>query len=145
MAPAWIIALLKPFSVNTMSALDLTEFMSYPPTLSWTVEASKPDPRIYLKACEACGEHPGEGVIMIGDELKACARQMPPCAEGGALTPRRDYHGAVAAGLEARLIRRQGEWSDGAARHAGEDLTDVSTIASLHDLVAEVESRRQSY
>lgn len=55
----------------------------------------------------------------------------------------RDYRGAMAAGLEARLIRRQGDWSDGAARHAGEDLSDVSAIASLHELVAEVESRRQ--
>lgn len=61
-----------------MSALDLTKFMSYPPTLSWNVEASKPDPKIYLRACEACGEEPGEGIIMVGDELKAYVRQVTP-------------------------------------------------------------------
>lgn len=52
-----------------------------------------------------------------------------------------DYHGALAAGLEARLIRRQGEWSDGAARTAGEDLEGLHTISSLSDVVEEVRRR----
>jgi hypothetical protein len=57
---------------------------------------------------------------------------------------RRDYQGAKAAGLEARLIRRQGEWSDGAARKADEDLSGVETISSLTAIVEEVSRRNVS-
>jgi hypothetical protein len=52
-----------------------------------------------------------------------------------------DYGGALAAGIEGRLIRREGEWSDGAVRSAGEDLTGVSAITSLQDIVDEVRRR----
>jgi FMN phosphatase YigB (HAD superfamily) len=45
--------------------------LSYPPTLSWDVEVAKPDPGIFSAACHACNEVPGEGVLMVGDELKA--------------------------------------------------------------------------
>lgn len=55
---------------------------------------------------------------------------------------RRDYHGSVAAGLEGRLIRRQGEWSDGAQRTANEDLEGVSVLRSLSEIVEEVRSRQ---
>jgi hypothetical protein len=52
-----------------------------------------------------------------------------------------DYRGATSAGLEARLIRRQGEWSDGAVRTSSEDLEGVRTISSLRDVVEEVRRR----
>lgn len=54
-----------------------------------------------------------------------------------------DYNGAHEAGLEARLIRRVGGWSDGAARKAGEDLTGVMTIQSLTEVVDEVRRRNK--
>lgn len=56
----------------------------------------------------------------------------------------RDYHGAVTAGLEARLVRRQGEWSDGAVRKKGEDLEGVTVVSSLEDIVREVQGRNAS-
>ena len=52
-----------------------------------------------------------------------------------------DYHGAMSAGLDARLIRRIGEWSDGAARIAQEDLSGIQTIRSLNDIVDEIRRR----
>lgn len=56
-----------------------------------------------------------------------------------------DYKGAIAAGLEARLIRRPGEWSDGAKRssESEEELTKngVMVIRSLEELVDEVKGR----
>jgi len=52
-----------------------------------------------------------------------------------------DYHGAMSAGLDARLIRRVGEWSDGAARIAQEDLSGIETIRSLRDIVDEIRRR----
>lgn len=54
-----------------------------------------------------------------------------------------DYLGAKGAGLEGRLIRRTGEWSDGAARKADEDLSEVETIGSLADIVDEVRRRNK--
>lgn len=52
-----------------------------------------------------------------------------------------DYQGARAAGLEASLIRRTGEWSDGASRIGDEDLSGVKTIDSLDRVVEEVRRR----
>lgn len=58
-----------------------------------------------------------------------------------------DYHGAVRAGLEARLIRRPGEFSDGAKRDSEEAERDmlqqegVRVIRSLAEVVAEVKQR----
>lgn len=52
-----------------------------------------------------------------------------------------DYRGAVLAGLEGRLIRRTGEWSDGARRKAEEDLSDVHVIQDLNEIVEEVKRR----
>lgn len=52
-----------------------------------------------------------------------------------------DYRGAISAGLEARLIRRVGNWSDGASRESDEDLTDVTVISNLKDVVGEVRRR----
>ncbi|KAK1923298.1 HAD-like domain-containing protein [Papiliotrema laurentii] len=113
-----------PRILHTLSALDILPRLSHPPTLSWDVESSKPDRAIYDAACRLCQETPGLGVVMIGDELRA------------------DYHGSVAAGLEGRLIRRQGEWSDGAQRTANEDLEGVSVLRSLSEIVEEVRSRQ---
>jgi hypothetical protein len=47
----------------------------------------------------------------------------------------------MSAGLDARLIRRVGEWSDGAARIAQEDLSGIKTIRSLSDIVDEIRRR----
>lgn len=55
----------------TLTALGIEELLTFPPTLSWDVEASKPDREIFARACAACGEAVGEGVIMVGDELEA--------------------------------------------------------------------------
>jgi FMN phosphatase YigB (HAD superfamily) len=54
-----------------LSALKLDTFCTSPPTLSWDVEASKPDAAIFDAACKSAGEEVGEGVIMVGDELDA--------------------------------------------------------------------------
>ena len=55
----------------------------------------------------------------------------------------RDYQGALSAGLEARLIRRSGEWSDGTLRKSEEDLTDVTITTGLDEILAEVAQRNQ--
>jgi hypothetical protein len=57
--------------VKTLEALHVLPLLSYPPVLSWDVEASKPSSEIFKRACELCEEQPGQGVIMIGDELRA--------------------------------------------------------------------------
>lgn len=57
--------------VKTLEALQILPLLSVPPTLSWDVEASKPDRRIYLSACRACGFEAEKGQIMVGDELEA--------------------------------------------------------------------------
>ncbi|ODO05797.1 hypothetical protein I350_04858 [Cryptococcus amylolentus CBS 6273] len=111
------------FSIKTLRSLDILSHITNTPTLSWDVDASKPSLEIYQSACRMAGEELGEGVIMVGDELKA------------------DYQGSINAGLEGRLIRRPGEWSDGAQRQAVEDLESVNVITSLTDLVKEVKER----
>jgi phosphoglycolate phosphatase-like HAD superfamily hydrolase len=58
--------------VKTLEALRILPLLSYPPVLSWDVEASKPSPEMFKRACELCEEQRGQGVIMVGDELKAC-------------------------------------------------------------------------
>lgn len=55
------------------------------------------------------------------------------------------YLGARDAGLEAKLVRGQGECSDGAARQVEEDLSDVDVISSLSNIVAEVRRRNARY
>ncbi|WVQ77150.1 hypothetical protein IAR50_006833 [Cryptococcus sp. DSM 104548] len=118
-----IVSNADPRILRTLESLNILSHITNTPTLSWEVDASKPSPEIYQSACRMAGEEPGEGVIMVGDELKA------------------DYQGSTKAGLEGRLIRRPGEWSDGAQRHAAEDLDGVNVIASLDDLVKEIENR----
>ncbi|WWC65006.1 uncharacterized protein I303_107620 [Kwoniella dejecticola CBS 10117] len=118
-----IISNADPRILKTLDSLDILPLLTYPPTLSWDVEHAKPAAEIYKAACRKCEADPGEGVIMVGDELKA------------------DYRGSVAAGIEGRLIRRQGEWSDGAVRVHDEDLSSVRVITSLKDVVEEVRSR----
>jgi phosphoglycolate phosphatase-like HAD superfamily hydrolase len=58
-------------TVKTLDALSILPLLSYPPTLSWDVEASKPSDEIYRQACLTCQEDIDEGIIMVGDELKA--------------------------------------------------------------------------
>ncbi|WOO82565.1 Haloacid dehalogenase-like hydrolase domain-containing protein 3 [Vanrija pseudolonga] len=108
----------------TLTALGIEDLLSFPPTLSWDVEASKPDREIFARACDACGEAMGEGVIMVGDELEA------------------DFGGATGAGIEGRLIRRSGEWSEGAIREAEEDLGSVNVVHSLEEVLAEARARQ---
>jgi hypothetical protein len=45
------------------------------------------------------------------------------------------------AGIEGRLIRRLGEWSDGASRTAEEELEGVHVVRSLDAIVEEVLAR----
>jgi hypothetical protein len=56
-----------------------------------------------------------------------------------------DYQGALRAGLEPRLLRRLGRWSEGAKRQSeeAEGLQEkgVEIIRSLEELVQEVEER----
>jgi len=57
--------------VKTLEALGILPLLSYPPVLSWDVEAAKPSSEIFHRACEVCEEEPDQGVMMVGDELKA--------------------------------------------------------------------------
>jgi hypothetical protein len=57
--------------VKTLEALGILPLLSHPPILSWDVEAAKPSSEIFEQACEVCEEEPGQGVMMVGDELKA--------------------------------------------------------------------------
>jgi len=87
----------------------------------------------------------GDGVIMVGDELKAyVVGYLVQCVEEWDWWGFSDYHGANSAGLEARLIRRKGEWSDGAVRNSEEDLSGVESIKDINELVEEVKRRNQS-
>ncbi|CAK9783202.1 HAD-like protein [Cutaneotrichosporon oleaginosum] len=121
--PTSVVSNSDPRIFLTLDALEIEPLITCGPTLSWDVEAAKPDRRIYEAACKACGVDPGPGVIMVGDELEA------------------DYRGSLAAGLEGRLVRRDGEWSDGAVRHGVEDLDGVHVISSLSDVLREVKRR----
>ncbi|WVQ86281.1 hypothetical protein IAT38_008449 [Cryptococcus sp. DSM 104549] len=118
-----IVSNADPRILKTLDSLKILPLLSHSPTLSWDVEAAKPSPKIFQSACAACDETPGEGVIMVGDELKA------------------DFQGATGAGIEGRLIRRHGEWSDGAARQAEEELGEVNVISTLDELIEEVRLR----
>ncbi|WVR08792.1 hypothetical protein IAU60_005850 [Kwoniella sp. DSM 27419] len=112
-----------PRILKTLESLQILPLLTHPPTLSWDVESPKPSKAIYAAACAVCEEKMDQGVLMVGDELKA------------------DYHGATAAGLSGRLIRRTGEWSDGAVRTADEALDGVHVVQSLYDIVDEVRNR----
>lgn len=59
------------FVVKTLDSLQILPLLTCSPTLSWDVEAAKPSATIYEKSCERCEEKVGEGIIMVGDELKA--------------------------------------------------------------------------
>lgn len=47
----------------------------------------------------------------------------------------RDYQGARLAGLQSLLIRRDGDFSDGATRSSSENLQSVDVIRGLDDAV----------
>lgn len=57
--------------MKTLDSLKILPLLSFPPTLSWDVEASKPDSAIYQLVLQSCNEQAGEGVMMVGDELVA--------------------------------------------------------------------------
>jgi FMN phosphatase YigB (HAD superfamily) len=125
--------------VKTLDALDITPLLTAGTTISQLAGYEKPDPRIYDQACLKAGiiadpsatergpRYPG--VLMVGDELEA------------------DYRGSLRAGLEPRLLRRPGEFSDGAKRLSESEERDmlaregVHVVRSLDELVAEVSRR----
>lgn len=124
--------------LRTFSALSITPLLTAPTTLSQCCGYEKPDERIFRLAVsrsaidEDIAEHGGKGevredVIFVGDELEA------------------DYYGATSAGLSARLLRRPGEWSDGAKRNAEDEEAvvemGVNVVRSLDSLVQEIRSR----
>ncbi|KAJ9091089.1 hypothetical protein QFC19_009263 [Naganishia cerealis] len=120
--------------LKTLGALGITPLLTHGTTISQVAGYEKPDPRIFQTACRSAGiERCEEGVLMVGDEVEA------------------DYHGALRAGLEARLIRRPGEFSDGAKRRSEDEEREmlhrdgVCVIRSLEEVVDEVRERnRQS-
>jgi hypothetical protein len=52
-----------------------------------------------------------------------------------------DFHGAKAAGFEARLLRRPGADGEQEHKEPGEDLTSVDVIHSLDDILDIVASK----
>jgi FMN phosphatase YigB (HAD superfamily) len=70
--------------VKTLEALGILPLLSYPPVLSWDVEAAKPSSELFDRACEVCEEEPSQGVMMVGDELKA---YVPICFQLPASQP----------------------------------------------------------
>lgn len=80
-------------------------------------------------------------MIMVGDELQARVQAYLPTLRTRAADDSSDYQGARNAGLQARLIRREGSWSDGAMRRAKENLQLVKTVKSLEEIVSEVDIR----
>ena len=50
----------------------------------------------------------------------------------------RDYVGASEVGIRALLVRRPGVEGEGEHKEAGEDLTGVSIVRSLSEVVGEV-------
>lgn len=57
------------------------------------------------------------------------------------VTIKSDYHGALAAGMQALLIRRPSPDGDQEHKKAGEDLRNVRVVSSLDDVVEWVRSR----
>lgn len=85
-------------TVKTLESLGILPMLTHPPTLSWDVEASKPSPLIYQAACKSCGEDAGDGIIMVGDELKACV--VSPGSSGNA------EQSGITSGREKQVSRR---------------------------------------
>lgn len=50
----------------------------------------------------------------------------------------RDYVGASNVGIRALLVRRPGPEGEGEHKEPGEDLTDISVVRSLSEVVDEV-------
>ncbi len=142
-------------AVRTFSALSITPLLTAPTTLSQCCGYEKPDERIFRLAVsrsaidEDIAEHGGKGevredVIFVGDELEAYVSCLL-CTVRGLTCDYRDYYGATSAGLSARLLRRPGEWSDGAKRNAEDEEAvvemGVNVVRSLDSLVQEIRSR----
>ena len=65
-------------------------------------------------------------------------RSTPYVAAGFAGHVNRDYLGASNAGIRALLVRRPGAEGEGEHKEPGEDLTGVSVVRSLSEVVDEV-------
>ncbi|RXK39363.1 hypothetical protein M231_03315 [Tremella mesenterica] len=108
-----------PRILKTLSSLQILPLLTHPPTLSYYTNCSKPDPEMYRIACASCDEIPGEGVLMVGDELEA------------------DYNGSLKASLEPRLITRVGSYSAHTERSLLGDIEGKEVIDNLWDIVQE--------
>ena len=62
----------------------------------------------------------------------------------GAVCVNRDYLGASNVGIRALLVRRPGAEGDGEHKEPGEDLTRVSVIRGLSEVVGEVLKSRSN-
>jgi hypothetical protein len=56
----------------------------------------------------------------------------------------RDYQGATDAGLNALLVRRPGEWSEGTKRLANEDLVNVPVVNSLSEVLSRLRAQNKT-
>ncbi|EJU04120.1 hypothetical protein DACRYDRAFT_105187 [Dacryopinax primogenitus] len=112
---------------TVLSSLGVAHFLE-PAILSSEVGFEKPDQRVWEEAVRRTGleglDWEGRGgVLHVGDELAA------------------DYWGAKKAGLEALLVRRHGEYSDGSRREATEDLDGVDVVPDFGGVVDYVRKR----
>ncbi|RPD78291.1 HAD hydrolase subfamily IA REG-2-like protein [Lentinus tigrinus ALCF2SS1-7] len=76
----------------------------------------KPSCTIFQRACERLEISPEE-TVHVGDELDC------------------DYHGAMACGLKALLVRRPGPEGEGEHKEPGEDLSGVQVVPDLSRIV----------
>ncbi|KZT61998.1 HAD-like protein [Calocera cornea HHB12733] len=112
---------------DVLSSLGVGHFLE-PAILSSEVGFEKPDQRVWEEAVRRTGleglDWEGRGgVLHVGDELAA------------------DYWGAKKAGIEALLVRRQGEYSDGSRREATEILAGVEIVSDFGGVVEWVRKR----
>ncbi|KAL7410612.1 HAD hydrolase subfamily IA REG-2-like protein [Mrakia frigida] len=106
--------------LSVLDSLDITPLLTAPPTLSDLCGFSKPDSNIFDFASRQAGVELKEA-LHIGDELDA------------------DFGGSTRAGLHGLLIRREGEFSDGAKREKVENLEGVKVASRLEESVRFVE------
>ncbi|KZO98792.1 HAD hydrolase subfamily IA REG-2-like protein [Calocera viscosa TUFC12733] len=112
---------------SVLSSLGVGHFLE-PAILSCEVGFEKPDQRVWQEAVRRTGldglDWEGRGgVLHVGDELAA------------------DYWGAKKAGIEALLVRREGDYSDGSRREATENLDGVQVVHGFGDVVEWVRKR----
>ncbi|KAF9793426.1 HAD hydrolase subfamily IA REG-2-like protein [Thelephora terrestris] len=115
------IGLVSNTDSRMLQALDALKILSFlnPVLVSGNEGIEKPAAEIYLRACERARVDPAE-TIHVGDELQA------------------DYFGASAVGIKALLVRRPGADGEEEHKESGEDLTGVSVVHGLSEVVDEV-------